>query len=44
MVAGTLSTVGDGFGAVAAGMTSTKLTGKELREKMRNAVVWLARS
>jgi hypothetical protein len=42
MVAGSVVTVGDGFGAMAGGMASkAKLTGKELKQKMPNAVVWM---
>jgi hypothetical protein len=42
MVAGSLGTINDGLVAMAAGMASkAKLTGKALKEKMRNAVVWL---
>jgi hypothetical protein len=45
MVDGRLGTVTDGFAAIAAGLEQKRtLTGKALKEKMRNAVVWLVRS
>jgi hypothetical protein len=42
MVAGSLGTVGDGFGVTVSGMGSKeKLSDKGLKEKMRHTVVWL---
>jgi hypothetical protein len=45
MITGSLGSIGDGFDAVTAGLGSSeaKLTGKELQDQMRNAVVWMAR-